>query len=406
MVLLLLHKGSLLWGFSLALAGSAPASTDAEEAPTAADTTPTSAPVERGSAEPEAPGDEPAEGADPENQAPSAATAPDTAPDAAPDAATAAETAPIAEPEPEPPRAAPTTGPAPTTQAPAPAVTPAPTSSGPAPRAQEGPKAIRASAPRRRGKRTPRYHRAPMDDGLWSTLIGEDVLLVLSTGYRVCGSIAGVTDETVDYEDPDVGTRTVARYMVTAVHEASWECDTDSSIPKVEWARPGAATGITIAGAGLVFGVLQDAGVISRPGSYAVLGFPTLLFGAPLVGIAGRSTARDLRVRGVPWARTTGWVAFGGAALTTVLWSIGNLGSGDNALSLPGLASTAGGLGLVGAGLLGLDALRSRKEMLEVRRRDAEPANTAARDSLRLSLTPLSMGGLVHGVGVGIGGRL
>jgi len=403
-VLGLLHNGTLLWGLSLALAGFGPSSSDAEETAEPLAPAPTSAAVEGASPEATTP---PAEGAGDDDPTVGGG-------DVSEGAATEPAEAGVAEgavAEPAPPVAESPVAESPVAESPAPTVEPpaatalqAPASTGP--RAQEGPKAIRASAPRRRGKRTPRYHRAPMDDGLWSTLIGEDVLLVLSTGYRVCGSIAGVTDETVDYEDPDVGTRTIARYMVTAVHEASWECDTDSSIPKVEWARPGAATGMTIAGAGLVFGVLQDVGVINRPGGYAVLGFPTLLFGAPLVGIAGRSTARDLRVRGVPWARTTGWVAFGGAAVTTLLWAVGNLGKGVDALATPGLASTAGGLGFVGAGLLGLDALRSRKEMLEVRRRDAEPATAAARQSLRLSLTPLSTGGLVHGVGIGLGGRL
>ncbi len=241
-----------------------------------------------------------------------------------------------------------------------------------------------------------------MNDALWSTLIGEHVLMVLNTGYRVCGTIRGVTKDVVNYEDSDVGARSAARYMVTAVHEASWECDRDSSIPKVEWARPGTATGLTIAGAGLVFGVLQDVGVFRRTSSYAVLAFPTLLFGAPVVGIAGRSTARDLRVRGVPWARTTGWVAFGGGTVATVLWGLGHL-AGVEALQKPGLSSLGGGLGFVGAGLLGFDALRSRKEMLKVRRFDAQPASAAR---LRLSLSPLAIGGSVHGVGIGLGGRL
>ncbi len=241
-----------------------------------------------------------------------------------------------------------------------------------------------------------------MNDTLWSTLIGEHVLMVLNTGYRVCGTITAVTEDVVNYEDPDVGIRSAARYMVTAVHEASWECDKDSSIPKVEWARPGTATGLTIAGAGFVFGILQDAGVFNRSSSYAVLAYPTLLFGAPLVGIAGRSTARDLRVRGVPWARTTGWVAFAGGGVATVLWGLGYLANVES-LQQPGLSSVGGGLSFVGAGLLGFDALRSRKQMLEVRRRDAEPA-AAAR--LRISLTPLSVGGSVQGVGFGVGGRI
>jgi hypothetical protein len=261
---------------------------------------------------------------------------------------------------------------------------------------------------RRRGKVEPRYHRAPIDDGVWATLIDQDVLLVLSTGYRVCGTITAVTDETVQYEDPDSGARTAARYMVTAVHEASWECDKDSSIPKVEWAVPGSATGMTIAGAGFVFGILQDVGVFNRAGSYAVLAFPTAAFGAPIVGIAGRSTARDLRVRGVPGARVTGWVVFGGGALATVLWAVGNLG-GVESLQFTGLASIGGGLSFAGAGLLGFDALRSRKEMLEVRRRDAEPAKTSVLRGLRLGVTPLGGGGFVHGVhgfGVGLSGRL
>ncbi|MCA9658542.1 MAG: hypothetical protein KC486_09370, partial [Myxococcales bacterium] len=261
---------------------------------------------------------------------------------------------------------------------------------------------------RRRGKVEPRYHRAPIDDGVWATLIDQDVLLVLSTGYRVCGTIIAVTDETVRYEDPDSGARTAARYMVTAVHEASWECDKDSSIPKVEWALPGAATGMAIAGAGLVFGILQDAGVFpDRPGSHIVRMIPTVVFGAPLVGIAGRSTARDLRVRGVPGARVTGWVVFGGGALATVLWSVGHLG-GIESLQFTGLASIGGGLSFAGAGLLGFDALRSRKEMLAVRRRDAEPAKTSVLRGLRLGVTPLGGGFTsgVHGFGVGLSGRL
>ncbi|HFE47574.1 MAG TPA: hypothetical protein ENJ18_19145 [Nannocystis exedens] len=226
--------------------------------------------------------------------------------------------------------------------------------------------------------------------------------MVLNTGYRVCGTISAVSDDVVSYEDPDVGIRSAARYMVTSVHEASWECDKNSSIPKVEWARPGTATGLTIAGAGLVFGILQDVGVFKRSSSYAVLAFPTLLFGAPVVGIAGRSTARDLRVRGVLWARTTGWIAFGGGAVATALWGLGYLANVE-ALQKPGLSSVGGGLGFVGAGLLGFDALRSRKQMLEVRRRDAEPATAA---HLRISLVPLSFAGSLHGIGLGVGGRL
>ncbi|MCB9703727.1 MAG: hypothetical protein H6711_17660 [Myxococcales bacterium] len=260
---------------------------------------------------------------------------------------------------------------------------------------------IRASAARRSGRPEPRYHRAPFSDGKWATLIGQDVLMVFSTGYRVCGTITGVNADTVDYEDPSRGARKIARAMVTAVHEASWECAEDSAVPKVEWALPGSVAGLSIAGLGLVFGILQDVGTLRRPTSYAILGFPTLVFGAPVVGIAGRSTARDLRVRGVPWARAVGWGAFGGAALATVLWSIGYLGEVD-ALAKPGIATAAGGLGFAGAGLLAFDALRSRRELREVRRLDAQPAAAAG---IRVGVAPIVQGQRADGVALSVGGR-
>lgn len=249
----------------------------------------------------------------------------------------------------------------------------------------------------------PRYHRGPLADAQWQGMIGAEVLLVLSTGYRVCGEITSVEQDVIHYVDPDIGDRRVARSMVMSVHERSWECDRDSSVPKVEWARPGAAVGMSLAGLGLVFGVLQDAGVFGRPASYAVLGAPTLAFASPIAGFAGRSTARDLRVRGLPWARVSGWVAYGGALACFGLWVAGQFGEVD-ALAGPGLATAAGGLGAVGAGLLGADALRSRRELHEFRRLDSQPVS-ASRGSLRVGLVPLGGAGRLGGLGVGVGGR-
>lgn len=299
-------------------------------------------------------------------------------------------------------------GPAPAAEAaPAAESAPAPVAA-PRPPPRPSP-TITATRTPRSGKIPPRYHRAPFSDDDYAGFLGQEVLMVFSSGYRVCGTLTAVDGDTVHYDDPKEGARRIARSMVTAVHEGSWECDRDSAVPKVEWALPGAATGLALAGLGLVFGVLEDAKAFGRPATYAVLGLPTTILAAPIAGAAGHSTARDLRVRGIPWARGVGWAAYGGAVLSVILWSVGHLGdAGDPAdpspLSVRGLAIAAGGLGALGTGLLAADALRSRREMMEVRRLDAKPATAGARE-LRIGATPLGYGMRLTGMGVGVSGR-
>ncbi|MBK8263053.1 MAG: hypothetical protein IPK80_17155 [Nannocystis sp.] len=248
----------------------------------------------------------------------------------------------------------------------------------------------------------PRYHRAPLSDSAWQQMIGREVLLVLSTGYRVCGSLSAVDREVIHYEDPAEGARRAARSMVTAVHEGSWECDDDDGAPKVEWARPGAAVGLGLAGVGVIFGVMEDAGAFGRASQFAILGGPSLLLAAPIAGFAGRSTARDLRVRGLPWARISGWTAYGAALVVTGLWAAGRFGEVE-ALAGPGLATAASGLGLLGTGLLAGDALRSRREMLEFRRLDSQPRE-AQGPRMQLSVAPIGRDGRATGLGVGLSG--
>ena len=248
-----------------------------------------------------------------------------------------------------------------------------------------------------RGEAEVVYRRGPLSEEAWSELVGREVLLVLSTGYRVCGEIVEVSTDVVRYVDPEEGERRAARSMVTAVHERSWECER-SATTTGEWALPGAVVGLSLAGLGLVTGVVEDAGGWPRAASFAVLGGPSLAFGAPIAALAGRSAARDRRVRGLRWARISGWAAYGGSLLCFGLWAAGSFGE-VSALEGPGLASAAGGLGAAGAGLFLADALRSRRELREVRALDSQP-QTARRGEVRVA--PLVSRGAV---GLAVGGR-
>jgi len=122
-----------------------------------------------------------------------------------------------------------------------------------------------------------------------------------------------------------------------------------------------------------------------------------------VVAIGGASTSRDLRVQGKIWARATGWTLYSAATVLNVLWLTGFYGQVE-ALQRRGLTTGAGLLGLGGASFMAVDALLARKELISLRRQDAQVRPSAGR-GLRFGASPIGQGGQLSGMSFGIGGQ-
>lgn len=254
--------------------------------------------------------------------------------------------------------------------------------------------AAEASAP----EAAPRYYRAPLGDPQWARLVGRQALLVLGRSGRECVTLTRVERDAVHYQHRKYGPQQVPRGAVTAVHEGSWECAEGRESTPAEWARVGAAVGLSFSAVGLLMGALRDADAVPHF-MYAGIGVPTSTLGTPIVAIGGASTSRDLRVRGRTWARGLGYALYAGSVLVNVLWFAGQYGEVES-LQVRGLASLAGGLGLAGAGFMTVDALSSRAELRTLNEQDMTPRATARRRGLRLGA-----GVSGQGFSLGLGGR-
>ncbi len=265
----------------------------------------------------------------------------------------------------------------------------------------------------RKDRDRPRYLHPPLSTGEWKELVPGHLLLNINTGDRVCVYATALTADTLYYLDPKGGEHRISRANITAVHENSWECTSHRTVPLTEWALPGTISGLSLSALSLAMGILYDAGRGPRdnptynflkPYHYAILGLPTGLIGPPLVAFAGRSASRDFRVRGVPGARTTGWVLFGASAIAQGMWLAADFGDVE-ALQYPGHTVVPALLGMAAASLLAVDALKARKELQAARKRDATPQSTAVLQTMQMQLSPVLQNGKTRGLSFGIGGQ-
>ena len=268
----------------------------------------------------------------------------------------------------------------------------------------------------------PRYFRAPFAESMWPSMMGREVLVVLGTGARECVTLTRKTPEALYFTHRKHGAQQAPLAAVTSIHEHSWECKRHDATPS-EWARSGAGAGLALSGVGLVMGALYDVahpdpkcevtatadtrcakGGLAVPHfMYTVIGVTTTTLGTPVVAIGGASTSRDLRVKGKIWARAAGWTFYSAATLLNILWVAGFYGRVEG-LSARGMTTTAGVLGLGGSAFMAVDALMSRRELIELRRQDALPRPGAGR-GLRFGAAPIGQAGQMSGLSFGVGGR-
>ena len=308
------------------------------------------------------------------------------------------------------------------------ATTPRPgTSRRPPVRATEGVYEVQAGVAKA-GDGVPRYFRAPFNESMWPAVMGQEMLMVLGSGQRECVTVTKKTPDALFYVNRSNSKQQAPLVSVTSLHQNSWECKAHDSTPS-EWARSGAAVGIGLSGLGLVMGALYDAGhpdpkcersevtgaVCAKGGPemphfvYSVVGVTTTTLGTPVVAIGGRSTSRDLRVQGKIWARALGWTFYSAATLVNILWLTGFYGD-VKSLQLRGLTTSAGVLGLAGAGFMAVDALTARQELTRLRledsrRQDRPTAGRGLRGGLRLGASPIGSHGVMSGMSLGLGGR-
>ncbi|MGB1277614.1 MAG: hypothetical protein ACPG77_17860, partial [Nannocystaceae bacterium] len=266
---------------------------------------------------------------------------------------------------------------------------------------------------KRKDRAQPRYLHPPLPQREWETLVPGHLLLNLQTGDRVCVYATALTATSLYYLDPKGNEHKVSRTSLTALHENSWECTRQRTVPLTEWALPGTVAGISLSGLSLAMGILYDVGRgprdaptynLLKPYQYAILGLPTGLLGPPIVAFAGRSASRDFRVRGVPWARYTGWALFSASAVTHGMWLAADFGD-VTALQYPGHTVVPALLSLVSASILAYDSLTARKELRLARRRDATPTHQSALETLQLSVSPMVTSGRTRGLSMGFAGR-
>lgn len=306
------------------------------------------------------------------------------------------------------------------------------TSRRPSVRAQEGVYEQQAGVAAT-GDGMPRYYRAPFNESMWPSVMGREMLMVFGSGQRECVTVIKKTPDALFYVHRKNGKQQAPLVSVTSLHQSSWECKTHDATPS-EWARSGAAVGLGLSGLGMLMGVLYDAGhpdpkcerskesgaVCAKGGveiphfTYSVVGVSTTTLGTPVVAIGGRSTSRDLRVRGKIWARALGWTFYSAATLVNILWLTGFYGD-VKSLQVRGLTASAGVLGLGGSGFMAVDALSARAELTRLRREDAQrqPGPTirggaggpTAGRGLRLGVSPVGTNGMMSGMSFGLGGR-
>lgn len=250
-----------------------------------------------------------------------------------------------------------------------------------------------------------RYFQAPLTDAQWRQLEGREVLLIFGTSGRECVTLTRAEKTAVRYVHRKNGAQQAPLGTITSVHENSWECELDRDETPAEWARVGAAVGVSVAALGMVIGVLYDAGRAGKtdPGEYglkhfmyAPIGVTTNLLGTPIVAIGGASTSRDLRVRGKPWARGLGYALYAGSVITTALWLVGQYAEKDP-LAFVGITSLSGALGFAGASFMAVDALASRAELRALHRQDT--------GQTRLSRVRFGAGPFGQGFALSLGGR-
>lgn len=267
---------------------------------------------------------------------------------------------------------------------------------------EEAPEAENAAATR---AAMPRYFQAPLTDAQWRQLEGREVLLIFGTSGRECVTLTRAEKTAVRYVHRKNGAQQAPLGTITSVHENSWECEIDRDETPAEWARVGAAVGVSVAAIGMVIGVLYDAGRAGKtdPGEYSLkhfmyapIGVTTNLLGTPIVAIGGASTSRDLRVRGKPWARGLGYALYAGSVVTTALWLIGQYAEKD-ALAFVGITSLSGALGFAGASFMAVDALASRAELRALHRQDT--------GQTQLSRVRFGAGPFGQGFALSLGGR-
>jgi hypothetical protein len=271
----------------------------------------------------------------------------------------------------------------------------------------------------------PRYFRAPFNESMWPSVMGQEMLMVFGSGQRECVTLTRKTPDALFYVHRKNGKQQAPLVSVTSLHQNSWECKTHDATPS-EWARSGAAVGIGLSGLGMIMGALYDAGhidpkcerskesgAVCAKGAvemphfvYSVVGVTTTTLGTPVVAIGGRSTSRDLRVQGKIWARALGWTFYSAATLMNILWLSGFYGD-VKALQVRGLTASAGVLGLGGSAFMAVDALSARAELTRLRREDAQRATTGptAGRGLRLGVSPVGTNGMMSGMSFGLGGR-
>jgi len=250
----------------------------------------------------------------------------------------------------------------------------------------------------------PRYFQAPLTDAQWRQLEGREVLLIFGTSGRECVTLTRAEKTAVRYVHRKNGAQQAPLGTITSVHENSWECELDRDETPAEWARVGAAVGVSVAAIGMVIGVLYDAGRAGKtdPGEYSLkhfmyapIGVTTNLLGTPIVAIGGASTSRDLRVRGKPWARGLGYALYAGSVITTALWLVGQYADKDP-LAFVGITSLSGALGFAGASFMAVDALASRAELRALHRQDT---------GQNLSRVRFGAGPFGQGFSLSLGGR-
>lgn len=251
----------------------------------------------------------------------------------------------------------------------------------------------------------PRYFQAPLTEMQWKQLEGRAALLIFGTSGRECVTVTRADKAAVFYTHRKFGPQQAPLGTVTSVHENSWECAEDRDETPAEWARVGAAVGVSVSAVGMLMGILYDVGRAGKtdPGDYnlkhfmyAPVGVTTTLLGTPIVAIGGASTSRDLRVRGKIWARGLGYALYAGAVVTSALWLIGQYADKER-LTFVGVTSLSGALGLAGSSFMAIDALASRAELKELHRQDTGQA--------RISRLRVGAGPFAQGFMVGLGGR-
>lgn len=259
----------------------------------------------------------------------------------------------------------------------------------------------------------PEYYQTPIDEQTWQEMLSHRLLLTMSTGARVCVQLMRLEDQTLWVREPKkANLYSIQKSSIQAVHKDSWECTSDSSKPAPEGVIPGVSTSLVLAALNVGMALAFDLGVNKdaqenvkfgrvKPYQYAVLGLPTAVLSAPIAGIAGYSASRDLRVRGLPWARWLGWGLYGSSLALQGMWIAAYYGDVKQ-LQTPGTTLAGAGASLLGAIFLSIDALKLRRQFYDLHRQDAMPTKAGKSVTWGFVLQPVPAQG--QGVHLGVHG--